>query len=789
MLIHYFKVILRYFLKNKSYTLINLSGLSIGMACFILILLWVRDELSYDRFHQNANQICRVISVYGGSTSQCHPGPLANFLKNEIPEIKLATRLHDGKGIYQYEDKILRLQGLFVEPEFLDIFTFPPIAGEARQALNEPGSIVITEETAQKFFGKQDPIGKILKVDRQWTAKVAGVIQNVPKNSSLPLQFNYLAPFKIMYFDHLRHPDQWNADSDYNVFVLLNPNSSPAFVSDKIESLLRRYQIDRKWSLFLQPLTEVHLFSNFNLDSPHGSITYVLIFSGIAFLILCIACINYMNLATARSLTSVREVGIRKAVGANRWQLLPRFFGESLLLTSFAFGSALLLVHLLLPDFNNFIGKALHLDFADYQLSCLLVGIFVLTNLLAGIYPAIVQVAPGPVNTLKSIVFFGQNASRGPGQITRRKILVITQFAISIIVIIATMTIYFQLNYIQNKKIGFESENLIYVPAAWSYNESTFSSFRSQLLQHPAIVNVTNSDHLPNYDIVFRSTTYWFDGSQKKEANFRGLMVGFDFLDTYQMELAQGRFFSHEFSGDRTHAFIINEAAARAMQMVDPIGKELEMYDRKGSIIGVVKDFHFENMHQRIEPLVFSFTEHCMYLTIRVKGERLPETLNYIQAQTRAYFPVLPFEFHFWKDTLEQFYRTEWRMGQLFTCFSLLAIFISCLGILGLAAFVVARKTKEIGIRKVLGASAVELLVLLTGDFMKWILWANVIAWPVAFFGMESWLRHFAYRTTIGWWWSFAAAAIFSLLIALLTIGWEVLRAARTNPVESLRYE
>jgi putative ABC transport system permease protein len=266
-------------------------------------------------------------------------------------------------------------------------------------------------------------------------------------------------------------------------------------------------------------------------------------------------------------------------------------------------------------------------------------------------------------------------------------------------------------------------------------------------------------------------------------------MVGFDFLDTYKMKLAQGRFFSREFTSDRTQAFVINEAAAQAMQMSDPIGKDLEMYDRKGSIIGVVKDFHFENMHQKIEPLVFSFTEHCVYFTIRLKGERLPETIQYIHKQTQTYFPDLPFEFHFWKDTLEQFYRTEWRMGQLFTYFSILAIFISCLGILGLASFVIARKTKEIGIRKVLGASVAELLALLTGDFMKWILWANAIAWPVAFLGMESWLRHFAYRTTIGWWWSFAAAAIFSLFIALLTISWEVLRAARANPVESLRYE
>ena len=781
---HQLKLTFRNIKNHPSFSAINVAGLAVGMACAILILFWVRDEVNYDHFHENIDRIHRVVNEYDGYRVPTTPGPMAAYLEAEIPEIEEATRFKNDRAILQYGENIIRADGVNAEPEFLDVFTFPEIAGDCKTALDHPGSIVLTASTAEKLFGEADPLGKVIKISNRWEARVAGIVEDVPSNSSPPLQFDYLQPFKIYY--PWRQPDSWEASSDYQTWVLLDDNSTLATVNGKINDLIRRHQSDPKLRIFLQPLKEIHLRANTHRwDGPHGDIKYVYIFSLLAIVILAVACINFMNLATARSMQRAKEVGVRKVVGANRRQLMGQFLTESFMLTFAAIPIAALFIKLALPTFNRIAGKNLAVSFAEPWILWGLFGLVIFTGLFAGIYPALYLSDFHPVRGLKSFSTPGRfNPASGT---SFRRALVVTQFVLSIIAIVCTIAIYNQMEYVRNKRLGFDKENLVYVPLGGNYSQSSYDALKSDLRQQPSIVSVGGSGQIP-IDTDFIPVTKWYDGGAEQSGSFTTFLVDEDFLTTYQMELATGRFFSEEFATDGAGSFVINEAAAEAMMMENPVGRRLDVYNRTGTIIGVVKNFHFETLRKEIDPAIMMYEPQPQFLNIRIRPEQTLATISTVEELVKKHYPAIAFEIHFLDDQIETLYATDYKTEQIFTLFSVIAIFLSCMGLYALASFAVEQKTKEIGIRKVIGASVVGIVTMLSSDYLRWILVANLIAWPVAWFAVEIWLQNFAYSVNLTIW-PFFLAGFTALTIALLTVSWQAIRAATANPVEALRYE
>ena len=794
------KIALRNIKNHKTYSFINISGLAIGMACAVLIYLWIQDELSYDRFHENANQIYRVVSDYQGYRAPATPGPFAAFLKIQIPEIKNATRFKNTGGLFTYNNRSFRLDGLLVDKEFLKVFTFPLIEGNPDRVLSNIGSIVLTEESASKFFpesgksgGYEDAMGKILRVENRFTDKVEGIVKNVPENSSPPLKFDYLYTFELL--RRWRKPDSWYEGSDYFTFVLLEKNSSVNEVNRKIDALLRRNNFNPNQKYFLQPLSEIHLYSDYQRwDGPHGDIQYVVIFSIVAFFILIIACINYMNLSTARSMVRAREVGIRKVLGADRNELMKQFFCESVLFSCLALPIAFLLIELFLPVYRELSGKQLSLNYLTWSTILGFSGLVLFTGMISGIYPALFLSSFQPVKILMghSTLFMVNVREKGVAlkSGSLRNLLVVTQFALSIIIIICTMTVYKQLNFIRDKRLGFDKENLIYISIAGSGgDESTFNAVKNELSNHPGVISVSGSNNLPTGTPWVPASIVNINGIPRHLA-FPAFAVDYEYLNTFKMEMAEGRFFLKEFSTDPDNAFIINESAARSLCLENPAGTKMYMpgLSKKGEIIGVVKDFHFESMHDEIQPLILVLEKNCVILNIRIRPGNIEKVLPQIKTVIKKHYSGIPLEFHFLNETIDQLYKTELRLGKLFIYFSILAVFISCLGLYGLASFIVEKRTKEIGVRKVLGASVPGVVSYLTKDFTKWIFIANLFAWPVSYYIMTRWLENFAYRINIGIF-TLILSGILAFTVAVGTVSYQAFKAARSNPVDALRYE
>ncbi|MFQ5824979.1 MAG: ABC transporter permease [bacterium] len=786
---NYLKIALRNIKRQKVYSFINIAGLAIGMACTILILLWVQDELSYDRFHENANEIYRIIGNFGGTLIPAGPGPLAGFLKEEIPEIINATRLYPASGVFVHQGHKFRESGLYVEPEFLKIFTFPMVKGDPKSALNDLGSIVMTEDMAKKYFGDGDPMGKFLKQDNQFDVKVTGVIKNIPHNSSLNLKFDYLQSFDIVKF--WKQPDSWMGSSDFQAYVLLAKNSALEVVNQKITDLRKRHFSTTGYNFFLQPLTRMHLYSDFKFDAPHGDIKYVTIFTLVAFFVLVTACINFMNLATARFSKRAKEVGLRKVVGANRRQLIKQFIGESIAFSFVALPFTFLLVELVLPGFKNLSAKPLAVNYSDYRFLLGALGLALFTGFISGSYPALFLSSFKPVTILKGLPLQSSLTHSG-SKVGFRKILVVVQFALSIMVIIGTMVVSKQVNYLRNKRLGFDKENLIYV---WADKDlaKVYESMKHELLQSPRIKSVTASNEMITALGTMIGDVQWEGQKANQRVKFQIIKVNDDYLDTYKMEMAEGRFYSRVFATDATQAFVVNETAVEAMEMRSPIGKRLKAYGRDGRIIGVVKDFHFRSLHDKINPLIlnlgtFGKEYDFFHLTVRINPGNIPETLKFIEGVWQKHVPESPFEYHFLDETLDKLYTTEQRLGKIFGYLTFLTIFVSCLGLFGLATFLAEQKTKEIGIRKVLGSSVTGIVVLLSKVFMKWVLISNVIAWPIAYLAMKKWLQNFAYQVNIEFW-TFVFSGLTALIIALMTVSYQSVKAALVNPVEALRYE
>ncbi|MGB2763215.1 MAG: ABC transporter permease [Candidatus Aminicenantaceae bacterium] len=785
MLKNYLKIALRNIKRHKGYSFINIVGLAIGMACCILILLWVQDELSYDRFHENADDIYRVIQDINftdhSTTWTITQGPLGPSLKENFPEVINATRI-TGRGLrLTYKKKNFDEDVGMADCSIFEMFTFPLVKGDPSTALSDPFSMVMTEEMAKKYFGDEDPIGKTIKADNQWDFQVTGVLKKVPRNSHL--QFDFLIPF--IFGRELNYTvDRWG-NSQFRTYVQL-PKGVPAQeVIQKISGYLyEKPTIEKDARLNLQPLTRIHLHSNYEFDSAHGDITYVTIFSIIAFFILLIACINFMNLATARSGNRAREVGIRKVVGAYKTDIIKQFYGESILLAFIAQIFALIMVWLLLPAFNNLSAKELSMNITGNLLVLLgLLGIALITGIISGSYPALFLSSFHPVRVLKGSSFSGSKGS------LFRKILVVFQFSLTILLIICTTGVYNQLTYMQNRKLGYDKEHMIYMGMRREM-QANFESVKNELLQNPNIVRVTASSNVPTYGYSFSNSLWRWEGQNPDEETLmRAVFINLDYFKTFGMEVIEGRSYSKEFSTDATESIIVNEEAVKAMGMESPIGKRLSLGEDNFKIIGVVKNYHFRSLRQKIDPLILIYdTESSWILFAKLKSENIPKTIGYIENIWKKFTPGYPFNYRFLDEALDRLYRSEQRIGTLFKYFSGLAILISCLGLLGLASFMAERRTKEIGIRKVLGASVSNIILLLSKEFTKWVIVANIIAWPVGYFAIKKWLQSYAYATNIVLW-SFILSGVVALLIALVTVSYQSIKAALANPVDSLRYE
>jgi putative ABC transport system permease protein len=787
MLKNYLKIALRNIQKHKTYSAINIVGLAVGMACCLLIFFWVQDEFRFDRFHVNKNQIYQVYSElkYQDGQSRIHTGsyyPLAKILKVEISEVAEALRYEEAANIlvkYGEKSTTNNTVGL-ADPAFFKVFSFPIINGNAETALSDLNSIVITERMAQKYFGEKDPIGKILNVHSQADLVVTGVMKNVPYHSSL--QFDCIIPFAWQFGQSGNEPTHWGGNP-LNTFILISEHADQANIVPKINNLFKKYNPTDKVQVdfHVHPLTRLHLYS----PGGGGLIILIKISSLIALFVLIIACINFMNLSTARSATRSNEVGLRKVVGAKKVNLVLQFLGESILLAFITMVIAVLMVWLILPTFNRLMDKQLSLNLI-FQPTVILgvIGIALLTGIVSGSYPALFLSSFQPIQTLKGTSYPSARSA------IFRKVLVIAQFTLSIFLIISTLILYRQLDFIRHKDLGYHHKDVLCIRMIGNML-GQYETIKHELLQNPSIVSITRSvQHPVNIGSSVRALDW--DGKNPNESvsmNFE--YVDYDYFQTLGMEIIAGRAFSKEFSTDLTDGYIVNEEAVRLMGMDSPVGKRLSVFRKEGRIIGVVKNYHFQSLHQPLGPFVIGgdpgWDKNWMF--IKVRPENVTETTEYIKGICKKFDGDGSYvNFHFLDNALDNSYQVERQIGQFAGYFTILAILISCLGLFGLASFMAQQQTKEIGIRKVLGASVPGMVFMLSKDFTKWVVFSNLIAWPVAYIVSQKLLQIYAYRITIGMS-IFILSGLAALVIALLTVSYQAIRTAQMNPVESLRYE
>ncbi len=799
---NYLTITLRTILKQKGYSFINVAGLTIGIVCCVLIGLFVQDELSFDSYHAKADQIYRVgvyVTVNNNKSdlaTSC--APMARGLIDEFPEVIASTRLRRfGSPVVRYKDTgFSEERWFYADSTFFDVFTVPFIQGNPQNALTEPNTVVITRSMANKYFGTEEPLGKTLNLDKRRDFMVTGVVEDVPRNSHV--HYDFLASLTSINDSR----NQILISSNYHTYFVLQKSVPAEEFETKLQTLVKKYvhpQVKGAlgitpeefyanggyFAYFVQRLTDIHLHSHFRFEhEPNSDITYVYIFSIIAIAILLIACINFVNLATARSANRGKEVGIRKTVGSTRIQLFRQFMAESIFMSAIAIGLALLIIEFILPYFNSFTGKQLSISYLGniYTIPVLL-GIALMVGILAGTYPAFFLASFKPVAVLK-----GETVRKNTNSLLRN-ILVVFQFTVSIILIFSTFVVYGQLNYIQNAKLGFNREQVVVVKKTDDLG-AQIGAFKQELLKYPEISSITNSSSLMGE--FFGDNLYGTVNKpdQEKQLIWR-LFTDSGFAETYDIELAQGRYFSTELQKNDRRV-VLNETAVKNLEISDPVGQNIiDMRGREYAIVGVMKDFHFQSLQQKIRPLIIHSlgpNSGGKYISARMSTDNIRETLTLLKNTWHQFAGAQTFEYEFFDDHFAKIYLAEERTGQLFFAFSLIAIFIGSLGLFGLAAFMTAQRTKEIGIRKVLGASVGGLLAMLYRQLTRWVLVANVIAWPIAFYMMNKWLQNFAFRTDITFW-TFAISAALSLSIALLTVSYQAVKAAVANPVDALKYE
>ena len=799
---NYLKITLRNLTRQKGYAFINIAGLSVGIACALLIILVVQYEFKYESHHENADRIYRInvehTQLERTFRSTYSPVPLAPAMCEEVPEATHFARIawlrqtpvaHGDRKFYEDEVR-------FVDPGILEMFTFPLVAGDKTTALKDANSVVITEDMATKYFGKENPSGKTLVLLNSMPLKVTGVMKNHPGYTNIRPDF--MVPLeKIRALAGDDFFQNW-LSQQLASYIMLAEGHSAADVEAKIQDAFNRHvREDDGRVLTLDQLKRMHLFSD---TEPTGNINSLYILLAVGGLILLVACINFMNLATARSAKRAKEVGLRKVVGAARRQLIHQFIGESLIYTAISMVFALVLVHAFLSVLNSLTGQAL--EFGDiFQTHILagMAGIFLLVGFVSGSYPALFLSAVQPTKILRSTFETGTQG------VLFRKILVVAQFAISIILIISTMIFGRQLDFLLNKTLGFEKDGMVIIRNDRSTYRRDLQPLKSELLSDPRILGVTGSLMLPS-SIGMYNTVTWEGATENQEIAIMHNRVDYDFLDTYEIVLVAGRKFSPEFPGDtsagsdesgpeNSRSIIINQEAARQFGWEDPIGKKvIQVFGEERfyfNVVGVIKDFHFSSLRESIRPMkLFLSTNNNRYVSVKIHMEDLNETLKFIEGAWKLIFPDAPFDYFFLDRVFEQSYQSEASLKRLFEYFSGLAVFIGCLGLLGLASYAAERRSMEIGIRKVLGASSPQIVMLLSKEFTRWVVVANVFAWPAAYFAMRSWLGGYAYRISLnaqlGF---FILAGAVALAIALLTIAFQAVKAALSDPVKTLKYE
>jgi putative ABC transport system permease protein len=788
---NYIKIALRNISRHKIYSLINVTGLVAGLTCCICILLFVQYEFSYDKFHEDAGNIYRVLTKFskpgpsGSNLFPATPSSLGPAIKENFPEVKKSTRLKKRTGLVRLKEKSLDNQIFYyADQEFLDIFDFPLISGNENIALSLPYSVVLTQETADLLFGGTNPIGQTITFDYRAGLShdyvISGVLKKLPQNSHL--SFNYLASFSTLK-DFLSI--DWS-NLAFVTYVELHKNHDPEGLQNKFGGFLSKHVgPDYGYNFELQPLTKIHLFSSFDIfSSRKADIKTIYIFSVIGFLIMAVVCFNYMNLSTALSVNRTNEIGVRKIIGARRTQIIKQIWGESLLFTLISFCIALFLIKILLPIFGAYVDRELSFSLLENLKTLFyVIGLMIFVGLVSGSYPALFLTSFEPVNIIK-----GKLTLRSKHSIFFRNSLVFIQFAISIILIISVTIMLNQMSFMKNKDLGYDRKNIISLEVKDEKLLKNYDPFKNEIIQFPNIVDVTASFDLPT-GIGSAASPFWEGQQEGEKVTMERLYVDYNFLEFYGIACIEGRNFMKESGTDAEEGFIINETAAKLIGWEYSTGKRFGYGKKEGQIIGVVKDFHFASLHNRIGPLSIEINPYGhRYLSIKTSTDDIKNTLAYIKNKWKEFSPGFPFSYSFIDDIVAEQYGSEEKLFTAIKSSTFLAIFFSCIGLGGLVSFSARSKTKEIGIRKVLGASSIWIITMFSKHFVKWVVFACFVASPIAYFFMQRWLQNFAYRINIGIW-IFIGSITLTLFIVLLTICFQTIKAATANPVDSLRYE
>ncbi|MBS0028427.1 ABC transporter permease [Chitinophaga sp. 22321] len=785
MIKNYFRIAWRSLERSRFFAALNIAGLAFGMAVCMFILCWVADEYSVDKFHTNGKNMFRlhVNADWGGlRTLTTTPVVLGDEVKNSFPEITadVKVRTYEANKLFKTGGKSgIEKRMMYATPNFLQEFDYPLVAGDKRTALTQPNSIVLTAALAQKYYGNSNPIGKIISLDDGKSLQVTAVISNVPANSSL--QFDFILPFALTLQD-----DPWLLrPGSYSIFnyMVIRPGTDIAQLTAKIQQNYKRLHPEQKNELWLQPFQDIYLHEKYeNGKVAGGRIEYVRLFFITAIIVLAIACINFMNLSTAQASRRAREVGVRKSLGATHSSLILQFTGEALLMAAIAAIIAGVAVWLLMPVFNNFTGK--HITFTIPVISKYLLGLLLvtlLTGLFAGSYPAFVLSRFLPVKVLKGDI------SSGAGTSLLRKNLVVLQFVLSFIFLVGSVVIYRQMNYIYHRNLGQDRENIMYVQLDNGFPDKQ-TAIEQSLAQLPQIKSFTYSNFLPLSIEGVSADLSWEGKPEQMVVNTAPLQVGYDYVKTMGVAMKEGRDFSRDFATD-SGAYIINEAAVRVMGMTNPVGKQIGFWKGKGTIIGVVKDFHFTSLRENINPVVMMLEpKDNNYIMLRLARGDVATEVAAVEKVFARFNPEYPLEYHFLDEAFDNMYRSETMLKKLAEVFAVVAVLISCLGLFGLSVFTAEQRKKEISIRKILGASVMNVTTLLSRDFLWLVMIGILLATPVSWYLMHNWLNGFAYHVNLSAW-IFLSAGVLAILIALATVSFQSVKAALANPVKSLKSE
>lgn len=781
MLTNYLKTAFRGFRRQKSSFFINVAGLSIGLACSFIIFLWVIDEMNVDQYHEDSERIVQVMEHQNYSddvmTTMSTPGILARTLKEEVPEFEYtSTYTWTNDYLFTKDNQSFRETGLYVENDYFKILSIDLIYGNRDELLTNPNSVVLSEYMAEKYFGERNPVGEGITLDNDQELTVTGVFRDMPNNSTF--QYSCL----LRYDDWLEENDwanQWGNNGPRTIAKLV-PGASIPDLNEKIEGFVKAKNEGSHVDLFVYPFAQRYLYGQFeNKQVVGGRIEYVRLFTIVAIFILLIACINFMNLSTAKAAKRSKEVGIRKSIGASQGSLIGQFIGESMIISFFSLFVSILLVELVLPVFNNLTEKAISVDYTDPVLLAIFFGTVIITGLVSGSYPAFYLSSMEAVKTLKGSL----KSSRK--EVFARKGLVVFQFSLSIILIVSTLIIYRQIQFTQNKNLGYNKENLIYFTTDDQIGEQ-WTTFKEQISNVPGVVTISRTSHTFLNQNNNTMGLDWEGKDPDTRILFENIAMDYGLIETMGVEIIEGRTFSKDFGAD-TSKIIFNESAIKIMGLENPIGQVIDLWGDEREIIGVAKDFHFQSFRTEVNPLFFRLEpEFGWRAFVRIESANITNTLAQIEDIYKSFNANYPFDYNFMDEQYASLYRGEMRVGALARYFSIIAIFISCLGLFGLSAFTAEQRSKEIGVRKVLGATVRSLVLLLSGDFTKLVLISIAISIPVSWWLMQQWMADFAYSSGIEWW-VFGLAGIAALVIAWLTVSWQSIKAALMNPVKSLK--